>query len=67
MCLAPAVEAAKGTHVKIGAENLHFEDHGAFTGEVSADMLVDLGVQYVIIRVTAKDGNIITKPTKQLI
>ena len=48
-CLAPAVEAAKGTHVKIGAENLHFEDKGAFTGEVSADMLVDLGVQYVII------------------
>lgn len=49
VCLAPAVEAAKGTHVKIGAENLHFEDHGAFTGEVSADMLVDLGVQYVIM------------------
>lgn len=49
VCLAPAVEAAKGTHVKIGAENLHFEDSGAFTGEVSADMLVDLGVQYVII------------------
>lgn len=49
VCLAPAVEAAKGTHVKIGAENLHFEDKGAFTGEVSADMLVDLGVQYVIM------------------
>jgi len=49
VCLAPAVEAAKGTHVKIGAENLHFEDKGAFTGEVSADMLADLGVQYVII------------------
>lgn len=49
VCLAPAIEAAKGTHVKIGAENLHFEDSGAFTGEVSADMLVDLGVQYVII------------------
>lgn len=49
VCLAPAVEAAKGTHVKIGAENLHFEDKGAFTGEVSADMLKDLDVQYVII------------------
>ena len=49
VCLAPAVEAAKGTHVKIGAENLHFEDKGAYTGEVSADMLVDLGVDYVII------------------
>ncbi len=49
VCLAPAVEAAKGTHIKIGAENLHFEDKGAFTGEVSADMLKDLGVTYVII------------------
>lgn len=49
VCLAPAVEAAKGTHVKIGAENLHFEDSGAFTGEVSAAMLADLGVEYVII------------------
>lgn len=49
VCLAPAVEAAKGTHVKIGAENLHFEDSGAFTGEISADMLADLGVEYVII------------------
>ena len=47
--LSKAVEAAKGTHVKIGAENLHFEDKGAFTGEVSADMLKDLGVDYVII------------------
>lgn len=49
VCLAAAVEAAKDTHVKIGAENLHFEDKGAYTGEVSADMLKDLGVQYVII------------------
>ncbi len=49
VCLAPAIEAAKGTHVKIGAENLHFEDKGAYTGEVSADMLADLGVQYVIM------------------
>ena len=49
VCLSKAVEAAKGTHVKIGAENLHFEDKGAFTGEVSADMLKDLGVEYVII------------------
>ena len=49
VCLAPAIEAAKGTHVKIGAENLHFEDKGAYTGEVSADMLKDMGVTYVII------------------
>lgn len=49
VCLSEAVRAAKGTHVKIGAENLHFENSGAFTGEVSADMLCDLGVDYVII------------------
>ncbi len=47
--LSEAVKAASGTHVKIGAENLHFEDKGAFTGEVSADMLNDVGVNYVII------------------
>ena len=49
VCLSEALRAANGTQVKIGAENLHFEDKGAFTGEVSADMLKDLGVQYVII------------------
>lgn len=49
VCLSEAVRAANGTHVKIGAENLHFEDKGSFTGEVSADMLKDLGVTYVII------------------
>ena len=49
VCLSEAIKAAKGTHVKIGAENLHFEDKGAFTGEVSADMLCDMGVEYVII------------------
>ena len=49
VCLSEAVKAAEGTHVKIGAENLHFKDSGAFTGEVSADMLKDIGVSYVII------------------
>ena len=44
-----AIKAFKDTRVAIGAQNLHFEDHGAFTGEVSAAMLKDLGVKYVII------------------
>ena len=44
-----AVDAAKGTSIKVGAENLHFEDKGAFTGEISADMLKDISVDYVII------------------
>lgn len=43
------VEAAKGTDVHVGAQNLHFEDNGAFTGEISGVMLKDLGVEYVII------------------
>ncbi|MBQ7475643.1 MAG: triose-phosphate isomerase [Clostridia bacterium] len=47
--IAPAVEAAKGTNVKIGAQNVHFEKKGAFTGEVSADMLTETGVGYVIV------------------
>ncbi|MCR8643360.1 triose-phosphate isomerase [Paenibacillus sp. N1-5-1-14] len=47
--LPALVEAAKGTSIKIGAQNLHFEDNGAFTGEISGVMLKDLGVDYVII------------------
>ncbi|MBM7561095.1 triose-phosphate isomerase [Fusibacter tunisiensis] len=47
--LPSLVEAAKGTNIKIGAQNMHYEDHGAFTGEVSADMLLDIGVTHVII------------------
>jgi triosephosphate isomerase len=39
----------KDTRVAIGAQNVHYEEHGAYTGEVSAEMLKDLGVKYVII------------------
>ncbi|WP_018759097.1 triose-phosphate isomerase [Paenibacillus terrigena] len=42
-------EAVKGTSIKIGAQNMHFEDNGAFTGEISGIMLKDLGVEYVIL------------------
>lgn len=44
-----AVKAAKGTNIHIGAENVHYEDHGAFTGEVSARMLREIGAEYVIV------------------
>ena len=44
-----AVEAAKGTNVKIGAENVHFKESGAYTGEISAPMLVECGVSHVIV------------------
>ncbi len=44
-----AVEAVKGTNICIGAENMYFEDKGAYTGEIAPNMLVDAGVKYVIL------------------
>lgn len=43
------IEASKGSDVKIGAQNMHFEEKGAFTGEISPVALKDIGVQYVIL------------------
>lgn len=47
--LAAVVEAAKGSNVKVGAQNVHWAANGAFTAEISADMLKEAGVEYVII------------------
>ena len=47
--IIPAMEAAKGTNICIGAENMYYEEKGAYTGEISPNMLVDAGVKYVII------------------
>ena len=47
--LTTAIEATKGTNVSIGAENMYFEESGAYTGEISPNMLTDIGVKYVII------------------
>ncbi len=47
--IAAAAQAAKGSNIKIGAENVHFKESGAFTGEVSAKMLKEAGVEYVVI------------------
>lgn len=47
--IIPAMEAAKGSNIEIGAENMYFEDKGAYTGEISPLMLKDAGVNYVII------------------
>ena len=44
-----AVEAAKGSNIEIGAENVHFKANGAYTGEISAEMLTEAGVKYVVI------------------
>ena len=48
-CLAAAQEALAGSGIALGAQNMHYEDSGAYTGEVSADSLLELGVEYVII------------------
>ncbi len=47
--IAAVSEAVKGTNIAIGAQNMYFKDSGAYTGEISADMLLDAGVKYVIL------------------
>lgn len=47
--IIPAVEAAKGSNIEIGAENMYYEEKGAYTGEIAPTMLTDAGVKYVII------------------
>ena len=47
--LDAALKASEGSNIEIGAENCHFEKSGAYTGEVSAPMLKEMGVKYVII------------------
>ena len=49
VCLAAAAEALKGSNIKLGAQNVHWARSGAFTGEISADMLKALDVEYVIL------------------
>ena len=47
--LIPAIEAVKGTNIEIGAQNMYFEESGAYTGEIAPNMLTEVGVKYVII------------------
>ena len=49
VCIPAALTASEGSNIKIAAQNMHWEDKGAYTGEVSGAMLKDLGVEYVII------------------
>lgn len=49
VCLDAVVKAAKGSNIKVGAQNMYFEEKGAFTGEVAPRMLEALSVDYVII------------------
>lgn len=47
--LETAIELTKGTNICVGAQNCHFAKSGAYTGEISADMLAELGVEYVVL------------------
>ncbi len=47
--LSEAIKATEGTNIKVGAQNMYFEEKGAFTGEIAPDMLEEMGVKYVII------------------
>ena len=49
ICIIPAMEAAKGSNISIGAENMYYEESGAYTGEIAPSMFTDVGVKYVII------------------
>lgn len=49
VCLAAAAEALKGSNIALGAQNMHFDEKGAYTGEIAPNMLKELGVEYVII------------------
>ena len=49
VCIPAALTASEGSNIKIAAQNMHWEEKGAYTGEVSGAMLKDLGVEYVII------------------
>ena len=49
ICILSAVDAAKGSNIAVGAQNVHFKESGAYTGELAANMLTEAGVKYVII------------------
>ncbi len=49
VCIPAAVQAVSGSNIKIAAQNMHWKDKGAYTGEISGGMLKDLGIEYVII------------------
>lgn len=47
--IIPVMEAVKGSNIQVGAENMYYEEKGAYTGEISPAMLTDVGVKYVIL------------------
>jgi triosephosphate isomerase len=55
--LQPVMDALKGTFIKVGAQNMHYKDEGACTGEISGFMLKEMGVPYVIIGHSERRAN----------
>ncbi len=49
VCLPAVLEAVKGSNIEVGAQNMYFEENGAFTGELAPNMLTELGVKYVVL------------------
>ncbi len=49
ICIPSAIDAAKGSNISVGAQNVHFKESGAYTGELAGNMLKEAGVEYVII------------------
>lgn len=66
VCLETVKRAIKGTNIKLGAQNLHFEKKGAFTGEVSAEMLTAIGVDYVIIGHRREDSTLMRRTRRSI-
>ena len=61
--IIPVVEAAKGSNIQIGAENMYFEEKGAFTGEISPAMLTDAGVKSLYLA-TLREENTSQRPAR---
>ena len=54
--LAAVADAALGTNIHVGAQNVHWESHGAFTGEISTGMLNEIGVDYCVLGHSERRG-----------
>ena len=63
--IIPVVEATKGTNIQVGAENMYFEEKGAYTGEISPAMLVDAELNMLFLDIP-KEENTSEKQTKML-
>ncbi|WP_461204602.1 triose-phosphate isomerase [Clostridium sp. DL1XJH146] len=49
VCLDAVLKATEGTNIKVGAQNMHYEEKGAYTGEIAPGMLEEMGVKYIVL------------------